>query len=29
MEIKSYKNKNGDTAYKFSVYVGKENGKDK
>ncbi len=29
MEIKSYKKKNGDTAYKFRVYVGKENGKDK
>ena len=27
MEIKSYKKKNGDTAYKFRVYVGKENGK--
>lgn len=29
MEIKSYKKKNGDTAYKFRIYVGKENGKDK
>ena len=29
MEIKSYKKKNGDTAYGFRIYVGKENGKDK
>ena len=29
MEIKSYKKKNGTTAYKFRVYVGRENGKDK
>lgn len=29
MDIKSYKKKNGTTAYKFRVYVGKENGKDK
>ncbi|MGT2800971.1 integrase [Streptococcus phage Javan290] len=29
MEIKSYKKKNGTTAYGFRVYVGKENGKDK
>ncbi|MEY8537552.1 tyrosine-type recombinase/integrase [Lactococcus muris] len=29
MNIKSYKKKNGTTAYKFRVYVGKENGKDK
>ena len=29
MEIKSYKKKNGDTAYGFRVYVGKENGKDR
>ena len=29
MEIKSYEKKNGDTAYKFRIYVGKENGKDK
>lgn len=29
MEIKSYKKKNGETAYKFRVYVSKENGKDK
>ena len=28
MEIKSYKG-NGDTAYKFRIYVGKENGKDR
>ena len=29
MEIKSYKKKNGDTAYGFTVYIGKENGKSK
>ena len=29
MEIKSYKKKNGETAYGFRIYVGKENGKDK
>lgn len=29
MEIKSYKKKNGDTAYGFAVYIGKENGKSK
>lgn len=29
MEIKSYKKKNGETAYGFIVYVGKENGKSK
>ena len=27
MEIKSYKKKNGDTAYGFTVYLGKKNGK--
>ncbi|MBZ2108055.1 tyrosine-type recombinase/integrase, partial [Streptococcus mitis] len=29
MEIKSYKKKNGETAFGFRIYVGKENGKDK
>lgn len=29
MRIVAYKKKNGDTAYKFRVYVGKANGKDK
>lgn len=29
MEIKSYKKKNGTTAYGFKVYVGKKNGKSK
>jgi putative integrase len=29
MEIKSYKKKNGDIAYGFTVYIGKENGKSK
>ena len=29
MEIKSYKKKNGETAYGFRIYIGKENGKDK
>ena len=29
MEIKSYKKKNGDTAYGFTVYIGKENGRSK
>ena len=29
MEIKAYKKKNGTTAYKFRIYLGKENGKDK
>jgi len=27
MEIKSYKKKNGETAFGFRIYVGKENGK--
>lgn len=29
MEIKSYKKKNGETAYGFRIYLGKEDGKDK
>ncbi|PLW59136.1 site-specific integrase [Lactococcus lactis] len=29
MEIKANKKKNGTTAYKFRIYLGKENGKDK
>ncbi|MFC4652671.1 tyrosine-type recombinase/integrase [Lactococcus nasutitermitis] len=29
MEIKAYKKKNGNTAYKFRFYIGRENGKDK
>lgn len=29
MQIKTYKKKNGDTAYGFRIYVGKEDGKDK
>ena len=29
MEIRSYKKKNGETAFGFRIYVGKENGKDK
>lgn len=29
MEIKSYKKKNGETAYGFIFYIGKENGKSK
>mgnify|MGYP001743866654 CR=1 FL=1 len=29
MQIKTYKKKNGDTAYGFRIYVGKDNGKDK
>lgn len=29
MEIKAYKKKNGDTAYGFTVYLGKKDGKSK
>ena len=29
MEIKSYKKKDGTTAYSFEIYVGKENGRSK
>ena len=29
MEIKSYKKKDGSTAYAFEIYVGKQNGRSK